>query len=97
MRVPDNENPDDYLKSCLLCPQKFIAISPKKLIFSDDGSFVWKGMSDAAVYLPNRIVSIDLEEETLKINSKYVPVNFVNGVNYNLSMYDVKNYTPVSQ
>lgn len=74
-------------KNCLFGPTKFIAIKPKKLVFADEGIFVY---NDAADYNNpkykniNRVVEMDLENNTAV---RDVSVSFTKEVENAIEVY----------
>lgn len=81
----------------LMNPQKFIAIAPKKLIFADDGMFIWKqaGNDGNGIYEVNRIVTIDLQNQTMSHESQFVNVEFGKETGFGASSFSFYKETSI--
>ena len=105
IRIPNRNDPDvtalvnyygpssDEDKSYLFGPTKFIAIKPKKLVFADEGIFVYndgKEFNNPKYKNINRVVEMDLENNTAV---KDVSVSFTKEVEDAIAVYS--DYSPI--
>ena len=104
--IPNKDDPNDtavvnyygpYPESytnCLYGPTKFIAIKPKKLVFADEGIFVYNDEVDSnnpKYKNINRVVEMDLNSNS--VTTTLVSVEFNKDENTGISTYC--NYSPI--
>lgn len=70
---------EDTESENLFGPQKFIAIKPKKLIFVDEGYFIYKDDQDGGIGKfdnVNRVIEFDLDKKTITSIVNFENINF---------------------
>jgi len=84
---------EDTESEDLFGPQKFIAIKPKKLIFVDEGYFIYKDDQDGIGKFDNvnRVIEFDLDKKTITSIVNFENINFSKDTTENIGVYSGYN------
>ena len=89
LRLYGSVTSEEDFDNIFINPQKFVAITAKKLVFAEDGMFFWiNEYDDIFAQNVNRIITLDLESNTFDSNmTKYIPgVRFDKNLNLDYSI-----------
>lgn len=84
---------EDTESENLFGPQKFIAIKPKKLIFVDEGYFIYKDDADDIGKFDNvnRVIEFDLDNKTIRSIVNFENINFSKDTAENIGIFSGYN------